>query len=718
MSFLAPLYFLAGLAIAGPIVLHLIRRQPKSEVEFSSLMFLDATPPRLTRRSRLENLPLLLLRCAAILMLAFAFARPFLPIPQSDTVEGVKQAVVVLVDQSASMKRSGLWDQAIEKANQVLDSVDDETLVSVIGFDTTSHPSLTLEESAGLTSATRKGAAKDALAELSPTWAATDLGNAIRFAADQAAMLELGAKTDGDQPIADSAVAAATLQTRIVLLSDLQQGAAIETLQGYQWPDRVWLDVETLRPSTRGNATLRVMPSATANRTDEIDSPGRAATGKSESVRVQVSQSDDGEQSTFRLAVQGSEDNAKVVQVPPGQTRFFDLTLPPISDTSESATQAVVVRLTGDQDDFDNDGYLIRAKRNQQTVLFFEPKSASAKPDQDVRETLSFYAKQVPWSDSTRTVTLDSVNLDTVNSGVPDGAALSKTISPAATPLLICSRPPSDPDAIGRLKDFLKSGGRVLVVLDQMPEPDSIATLADWLDSPQLAVTQSDQADYALIAGVNFQSPLIAPLAEPGVNDFSSIRIWQHREIAGLSDDVETVLKLDNGAPLLVSKTFPAADIQQPAGKLWVLSAGWQPEQSQFALSTKFVPILLGMLGKNRLVAPDSLQIGDPIEADTFASEPGIQTLSDGSKIAVNLNLDESDTGPSDLDRLAQYGAVVSSPASREQDKTAMRALRDVELESKQGWWQWLILATLGLIAAETFWAGRDRPLSQGNENE
>src|SRR5690606_23965635 len=40
MSFLTPLYILGALAVAAPIVFHLIRRTPKGEVPFSSLMFL------------------------------------------------------------------------------------------------------------------------------------------------------------------------------------------------------------------------------------------------------------------------------------------------------------------------------------------------------------------------------------------------------------------------------------------------------------------------------------------------------------------------------------------------------------------------------------------------------------------------------------------------------------------------------------------------------
>lgn len=65
MSFLTPLYLLGALTIAAPIVFHLIRRTTKGEVPFSSLIFLSPSPPRLTRRSRLDQWLLLLLRAAA-----------------------------------------------------------------------------------------------------------------------------------------------------------------------------------------------------------------------------------------------------------------------------------------------------------------------------------------------------------------------------------------------------------------------------------------------------------------------------------------------------------------------------------------------------------------------------------------------------------------------------------------------------------------------------
>src|ERR1051325_8253068 len=109
MSFLAPLFLFGTAAVVLPVVFHLIRRSSRERTPFSSLMFLLPTPPRVTRRSKLENVFLLLLRCAVISLLAFAFARPFFSRPVApDPGTGAGQKLLLLVDTSASMRRAGL----------------------------------------------------------------------------------------------------------------------------------------------------------------------------------------------------------------------------------------------------------------------------------------------------------------------------------------------------------------------------------------------------------------------------------------------------------------------------------------------------------------------------------------------------------------------------------------------------------------------------------
>src|SRR5215475_15333593 len=107
MSFLAPLFLLGALGVGLPIIFLLIRRTTRERTIFSSLMFLAPSPPRLTRRSRLEHILLLILRCAFLCLLAFGFARPFIKrATVSEPPSGVGRRMVILVDTSASMRRA------------------------------------------------------------------------------------------------------------------------------------------------------------------------------------------------------------------------------------------------------------------------------------------------------------------------------------------------------------------------------------------------------------------------------------------------------------------------------------------------------------------------------------------------------------------------------------------------------------------------------------
>src|SRR5512134_3312828 len=120
MSFLAPFFLLGALAVAAPIIFHLIRRTSREKIPFSSLMFLQPTPPRVTRSSRLENILLLVLRCLVLGLLALGFARPLLQKPVSADAAGEGRRIAVLVDASASMRRDNLWADARARAGQVL----------------------------------------------------------------------------------------------------------------------------------------------------------------------------------------------------------------------------------------------------------------------------------------------------------------------------------------------------------------------------------------------------------------------------------------------------------------------------------------------------------------------------------------------------------------------------------------------------------------------
>ena len=77
MAFLSPLFLFGALAVALPIALHLLKRDPETRVRFSAVHMLRHAPVEHSSRRRLRELILLALRVAALLLLAFAFARPF-----------------------------------------------------------------------------------------------------------------------------------------------------------------------------------------------------------------------------------------------------------------------------------------------------------------------------------------------------------------------------------------------------------------------------------------------------------------------------------------------------------------------------------------------------------------------------------------------------------------------------------------------------------------
>ena len=78
MSFLAPLYLLLGAAALVPLLLHLLRRNIVTRVDFPAARYLQRAEQEHSRSLRLRNLLLMLLRVLLVLALAIAAAKPFI----------------------------------------------------------------------------------------------------------------------------------------------------------------------------------------------------------------------------------------------------------------------------------------------------------------------------------------------------------------------------------------------------------------------------------------------------------------------------------------------------------------------------------------------------------------------------------------------------------------------------------------------------------------
>src|SRR4051812_39070729 len=103
MTFAAPLFLLAAVAGLIPVLVHLIHRQKAKEVRFSTLRFLRVSVQRPRRRKYIEDMSLLAVRVAVLLLIALGLARPAISSLGALWGRGQTAAIAIVLDNSASM---------------------------------------------------------------------------------------------------------------------------------------------------------------------------------------------------------------------------------------------------------------------------------------------------------------------------------------------------------------------------------------------------------------------------------------------------------------------------------------------------------------------------------------------------------------------------------------------------------------------------------------
>lgn len=171
MSLLAPLFLAGFLAIALPIWLHRLQTQSSVRQKFSSAMLLESSEQRVHVQRKLKYFVLLALRIALFLLLALAFAKPFLLRSPAAGAENAAGSLLVVVDTSASMGREGVFSQAQNEARRTIDEADLDTAIQLLSADATLRLVTDLSSD--------KNAHRAALANLEVTAMRLDYGDAM-----------------------------------------------------------------------------------------------------------------------------------------------------------------------------------------------------------------------------------------------------------------------------------------------------------------------------------------------------------------------------------------------------------------------------------------------------------------------------------------------------------------------------------------------------------
>ncbi|MCA9223417.1 MAG: VWA domain-containing protein [Planctomycetales bacterium] len=746
MSVLVPLY-LAGLgALSLPVLFHLIRRTPRGHQPFSTLLFLSPSPPRLTRRSRLDHWLLLLLRAAALALLALAFARPFFRASAVLSLEQLAgRRVAIVLDTSASMRRSDLWPQALAHAERTIKELGPNDDVALVTFDEHAQTIVDFERPGEPPTRDKPNLVRQQLKSLGPSWRSTDLGSALVSVAT-----ELDSAVEEAESIAEP---------QIVLITDLQSGSRVEDLQAYEWPSQVPVVVHAVRASKSSNASALLLTD-TEHATEDDDSRVRvinAADSTAEQFFVRW-QSADG-----RLAA----DESLPVHVPAGQSRVVRLKRP-------SELTADRIELIGDDDVFDNLHFVVPPRIETLPVVYIGNDSPT---DPEGPR----YYMEIAWADDAlRQVELhtltDEEAADSDEGGDEERASSESgaaSDSSGGKPNLTWSELSTlRPKAVvvtgalsatmqERLRNFAESGGLLLLSPLSREAAATHAALFDGVEviAPDLEAAEGDSTaeatesrdcdveqaaggrrGYRLLAEIDFSHPLFQPFSNPRYNDFTAIHFWRHRRLR-LEDDspVQTLARFDNGDPAILEQALGD-------GRAILFTSGWHPADSQLALSSKFVPLmqlLLDQAAGGKLVR-SSVEVGESLALPAWKSranvvnarrlrtvtkpdrtivrltsdatnfddtdQPGLYELRSDEEtylFAVNLDASESNTAPLDVGQLEQAGVRLGTEITQAERRDRLRQQRDKELEDRQQVWRWLIVAALGILMLETGLASR-----------
>lgn len=679
MSFLAPLFLVGAVAIAAPILFHLIRRTVKDRVRFSTLMFLKESPPRLTKRSRLENIILLILRCAVICLLAATFARPYFQRAANEPPKPASgRRYVILLDTSASMRRSGLFDAAKRNAMAAIRRADANDSLAVIAFDSAPRTLLSFEQWQATSPSDRVATAISRIDSAAPTWQATHLGKALVAAAES---ISDAARSDAEAG-----------RSTIVLVSDLQQGARLDGIQGFEWPRGLEVSLQPVGSQQNGNAGVQILAPAA----------GESLSITNIALRARVMNSAGAKAEQFKVGWASSNGNflstPLELHVPAGQNRSIGL--PPAPTNSAN----LIVQLTGDPEPFDNRAFHAAPPRQTLRVTYIGSDNA------DDPNTELFYLRRAFPETSVLAVKVDARQ---PGSAKPIDGSLA----------IVSNLNAQDAPA---LKTHLEAGGTALLIVSEKADLSALASISGAAPS----VTEAG-GSYVLLASVDFDHPLFSQFRDARYNDFTRIHFWKHRKLdTNNIPNARVIAAFEDNTPALV---------QIPVGKgaLYILTSGWNPTDSQFALSSKFVPFLFSLLEQSAPVTTQARQltIGDPVpfpsdfngesitltkpdgsvvqwkksEAFSGTDQPGFYSATQPKLLfAVNLDPSESRTAPISEEQLASLGLPLKheeTPISVTEKKQREQLLLATEQEARQKLWRRLLTTALVILLFETLFA-------------
>jgi hypothetical protein len=670
MVFLTPLILLGLLAALIPIAIHLIRREKPPKLMFSTIRFLKKTSKKLILFQHLQQIFLLLLRSAVIILLVMAFARPLINQSVARLLDADPQSAVIMLDLSMSMQYQDIFAQAKQEALDLLGGMTAGDEVALIGFSDSA----------------------ETVRELT-----TDL-DSIRAAIDE--IPEAGFGNTRYLPnlrLADQILEASRFENRAVyLISDFQDIGVQSTDESWNLAPGVaftGIDIGAEESSNLVLTDVRSPDQLLEDATEQQILARVRTTGTLYLNKGEVTLSIDG-QMVDRIPVDLGERSEEVVTF----TTVFE----------GEGTHVGEVRVTGDNFEIDNSYFFTVEVLPKIRVLVVNGESSENWFDDEGH----WFGLAVSSGDES------PFELEIVEPS--DLSAASLRQSDVAVLLNVGDLSLGQASAIS---EYVESGGALLVAPGDRINPDSFNRQFETI-APAILQNQDMSGDeYLVIADFDRRHPILRPLD----SDWSARFQGHWRLIPDVESDV--LMQFDNTEPALVEREVGDGKVIFFAS---AMDLEWNNLPLQ-GLFLPFVHETLRHLVQPEL-RQRAYQIGDSFSLDPSgqaevinavdangneiqftndgfviqAATPGfITTEIDGesSRFAINILPEESNFARTPVENL--YDSIINPDTNPVRSREVQTAQLIEELERPQRIWWWILSLVMVLIIAEAIIANR-----------
>ncbi len=673
MAFLNPIFLLGAIAAAVPVLVHLVRRTRAPRVPFPSLMFLRKIEQKTIRRRKLRNLLLLLVRCAALLLLALAFARPYFTGSTPVSASADHTSSVILVDGSYSMRYGDVFSRAKQAArNMINDAAADEQLAVVL-FSRSYQVLMTLKSD--------RAEANAAVNQMQPGLDSTDYLQAIQAA--DAILKEAGRG-----------------QHRIYLISDFQDaGWNRSAPQVKLSPDVKLFPIDVSDAKAANLAVSGVSADAVVY--------AQKYAGKVV-ARVSNFGAEDLDNAAIELKLNDLPVERRPLKLAAGETQNVEFSGFNVPEGSNRAT----VEINGDSFPLDNKYFFTIRRDNQTRVLAIDTAVRGRSESFFLEQSLAAgennkHALKVKTAGSINPTELDPYRVVIVN----DASGMSQGLAAG-------------------LKNFVERGGGLIIAAGKHTDAGDFNRLLGATAPAQLGEAVQSRG-YALMSQVKMDHPIFSAFARSG--RLTSTRVYGYHR-ATPKEGALTLAALDDGSPIVIEGSagrgkvllltttldtawndLPLTPLFLPLVRQMLEYLSGREAASYYAIGQAFSAPADTDGSLPAIDSPGGKRIDDSRknsagEQSVEASEVGFYRLRYRDRdefVAVNLDTRESDLTKLNIDDLI---ASVSPPPDGNSARPAQAAgLTADEKEAKQRLWLPLLLAALALFVVEAVIARRIR---------